>query len=184
MAMGALMVDIPPINDANTPTKTPNSANVPVVGARTLIGVPIQLVEIRPEAPGKFHKKVDLFIFKNKDGELRGFFNSILRRWNLQPGDTITLQLVTGSNGTKHYEPTNINGKQQPNAKQTQRGLDKDTVIKLAAESQNELAFMNKIAPLLPGTKYENLPVAERLETFKRMYAKYKPTSQPSTTKT
>ncbi len=177
------MVAIPPIDDVNTPTKTPNSANVPVVGASTLIGVPIQLVAIIPEAPGKFHKKVDMFIFKNKEGELRGFFNSILRRWNLQPGDTITLQLVTGSNGTKHYEPTNINGKAQqtPDTSQELHGLDKKTVIKFAAESQSALVFMSKIAPLLPGTKYEDLPVAARLETFKRMYEKYKPTSQAST---
>ena len=172
-------MDIPPFNDVNKTTKTAISANVKVVGAATLIGVPIQIVEIRLDTPDKYHKKVDMFVFKRTDGIEYGFYNSILRRWNLQPGDTITLQLVTGSNGSKHYEPTNINGNQQTvNPKKETQGLDRKIVIKLASESDNAYIFMSKIAPLLAGTKYASLSNADRIDTLNRIYEKYKPAPQ------
>ncbi len=177
-------MEIPKIDDGITPIKTSNSARVKVVSARTLIGVSIQIVEIRPDSPGKFHRKVDLFVFKNKEGQLRGFFNSILRRWEIQPGDTVVLQLITSS-GIPHYEPVSINGKAQQtsDAPQELHGLDKKLVIKYATESESAWIFIAKIAQHLPGTKYAVMPYDEKLKALTEIYNRYKSAPQATDAK-
>jgi hypothetical protein len=179
-------MDIPPINDVNTPTKQSVLQPSGILKVATLVGKPLHIVEVRPDQPAKFHRKTDMYLIKAEDNNIYGFFNGNLRKWGIKAGDVITIKLVTGKYNFRCYEPVTINGKAQqtPNTSQELHGLDKKTLIKIAAESGNEIIFMSKIAPLLPGTKYAGLPVAEKLETFKRMYAKDKPASQPDTTKT
>lgn len=103
-------MEIPKLDEGITATKITTVPRVEIVSASSLIGKALPIVEIRPDTPCKFHKKSDLFVFKATDGKLYGFFNSVLRRWNIQPGDTIVIRLI-GNPGFQHYEPVTINGK-------------------------------------------------------------------------
>lgn len=175
--------NIPPLYVGNAPTK-----QAKVVKAKTLIGKRIEIVEVRPDQPAKFHQKVDMYLFKDSDGTLCGFFNSILRRWNIKAGDTIVLQFITNPGGVPHYEPVEINSKSQRSAPRPQpapapqspHGLNKDLVVKLAAESQNADEFYLKIMPHLGGTRYDVLHMTEeqRHKAITEIYNRYKPTLQ------
>lgn len=180
--------NIPPFIDGTTPT---NARLQPkVVKARTLVGRRIEIVEVRLDQPAKYHQKVDMYLFKDSDGTLCAFFNGILKRWGIKAGDSIVLQFITNPGGVPHYEPVEINAKTQkstpkPQSAATQQsphGLNKELVIKLAAESPSVDEFYLKINPHLSGTRYDIMHMTEeqRHAVMVEIYQRYRPASQPN----
>ncbi len=187
-------MEIPKLDDGTTPTNQPQLQPIRILPVKELIGKSLHIVEIRLDNPSKFHKKSDLYLLKAKDNQIYGFFNTNLRKFGIKAGDIITIKLVTGRYNFQCYEPVTINGKplnvpQQSQPESTQQtqvavhGLNKALVIKYATESATWIDFFEKIAALLPGTRYEKMPDAEKERAIEELYNKYKPPTQPDTKK-